>query len=263
MKQVPITLTIAGSDSGGGAGIQADLKTFSALETFGTTAITCLTAQNPDGVSGIHEVPASFIESQLEAILHYFPVSACKTGMLFSNPIIHSVIQILKKYPKVQMVVDPVMIATSGAKLLKDDAIESIKNDLIPMAVLITPNLDEASLLLGKEIKYEDEMEPAARDLFAKFRVPVLLKGGHLLQAKSAIDLLFDGISLYKFEKLYQRNRNTHGSGCTFSAAITAFLAHGESLPSAVGKAKEYIHLALEYAIETGETNHIHHMYEE
>ncbi len=263
MKKVPITLSIAGSDSGGGAGIQADLKTFSALDTFGTTAITCLTAQNPDGVSAILEVTPKFVEDQMEAILKFFPVSACKTGMLYSNKIIDSVLKVLNNYPNLLLVVDPVMIATSGAKLLQDDAIENIKTNLLPRATIITPNLDEASLLLGKEIKYEEEMEPAIHMLFEKFKVPILLKGGHLLHAKSAIDLLFDGISVYRYEKLYQRNRNTHGSGCTFSSAITAFLAHGETLPSAVGKAKEYIHLALEYAIETGDTNHIHHLYSE
>ena len=259
MKNFPITLSIAGSDSGGGAGVQADLKTFSSLGTFGTTAFTCLTAQNPDGVTAIHEIPTSFIKAQLDAVLGYFPVSACKTGMLFSEEIIDAVWEILKSKPDIKLVVDPVMIATSGAKLLKDDAITALREKLIPISSLITPNLDEAALLLGDTIAHHYELENSAKRLFDIFKVPVLLKGGHLPKATEAIDILFDGTSIYNFKKPFLKERNTHGTGCTFSSAITAYLAHGLSLPEAVGHAKEYIHNAIEDSIQTGPTTHLNH----
>ncbi|MCZ8155049.1 MAG: bifunctional hydroxymethylpyrimidine kinase/phosphomethylpyrimidine kinase [Leptospira sp.] len=263
MKNYPITLTIAGSDTGGGAGVQADLKTFSSLSTFGTTVFTCLTAQNPDGVSAIHEIPASFIKQQLSAVLDYFPVNAAKTGMLFSKSIIMTVGEILAKHKEIKVVVDPVMIATSGAKLLQDDAIESMKSTLIPLATLLTPNLDEASHLLGEHIASYDELEKAAKNLYDLFHVPILLKGGHLKNAIDAVDVLFDGKSIYEFKKKYLQNKNTHGTGCTYSSAITAYLARGMSLVEAVGHAKEYIHSALENSIQTGKVLHMNHFPDE
>ncbi|TGN19417.1 bifunctional hydroxymethylpyrimidine kinase/phosphomethylpyrimidine kinase [Leptospira idonii] len=259
MKELPITLTIAGSDSGGGAGVQADLKTFSSLATFGTTAFTCLTAQNPDGVSAIHEIPSSFIKEQLEAVLNYFTVAACKTGMLFSEEIILTVSEILKSKKEIKLVVDPVMIATSGAKLLKDEAVKALRETLIPLATVITPNLDEASFLLGEPISKYEDLESSAKKLFTIFKVPILLKGGHLTNTETASDLLFDGTSVYTYQKPYLKGKNTHGTGCTFSSAITAFLAHGLSLQEAVGHAKEYIQHALEESIQTGKTNHLNH----
>jgi len=259
MKDLPVSLTIGGSDSGSGAGIQADLKTFTMLETFGTTALTCLTAQNPDSVSAIEAVSDSFLKAQLDSIFNYFPVVSAKTGMLFSKSLIEVVTKFFSNHKSVQLVVDPVMVATSGAKLLQDEAIEVLVNKLIPLAYIITPNLDEASLLLGREIKEVDELERSVKELFDKFKVPVLLKGGHIQMATSAIDILYDGHSIYRYEKPYINNRNTHGSGCTFSAAISAFLARGISLPSAVGNAKEYIHRTFEDPIQAGPNNHMNH----
>lgn len=258
-KEFPITLTIAGSDSGGGAGVQADLKTFSSLATFGTTVFTCLTAQNPDGVSGIYEISPEFVSSQLQAVSNYFPIKAAKTGMLYSKDIIKSVVSFFYENPDIQLVLDPVMVATSGAKLLRDDAIQSLTEDLIPLAKLITPNLDEASLLLGDKINQYDQLVPMAKKLFQKLNVPVLLKGGHLPNASEATDVLYDGKSIYEFSKPYLKEKHTHGTGCTYSAAITAFLAHGKSLAEAVGSAKEYLHLTLEDDIITGPNHHLNH----
>jgi len=259
MKEFPITLTIAGSDSGGGAGVQADLKTLSSLSTFGTTVFTCLTAQNPDGVAAIHELPTSFIQHQLEAVLNYFPIKACKTGMLYSEPIINLVSDILSRHPEIQLVVDPVMIATSGAKLLQDDAIDAIRLKLIPIANLITPNLDEASLLLGRRIAEFDELENAAKDLYDLFHIPILLKGGHLKNVSIATDILYDGKSIFEYQKPYLKNVHTHGTGCTYSAAICAYLAKGLPLPKAVGHAKDYIQNSIENSIKTGNVTHLFH----
>ncbi|MCZ8344629.1 MAG: bifunctional hydroxymethylpyrimidine kinase/phosphomethylpyrimidine kinase [Leptospira sp.] len=260
MKELPITLTIAGSDSGGGAGVQADLKTFTALHTFGTTVFTCLTAQNPDGVSDVHEVPIDFVNAQLNAVQTFFPIKAAKTGMLFSEGIIKTVAEFFYENPEIQLVVDPVMVATSGAKLLLDDAIKSLAEELIPLAKLITPNLDEASLLIGKQIHEEDQLVPMAKEIFEKFKIPVLLKGGHLANTSEAIDVLYDGDSHYTFVKPFLKDRNTHGSGCTFSSAITAFLARGKKLPEAIGLAKEYLHKSIDESIVTGPTMHINHL---
>lgn len=258
-KEFPITLTIAGSDSGGGAGVQADLKTFSSLATFGTTVFTCLTAQNPDGVTGIYEISHDFVTSQLQAVATYFPIKAAKTGMLYSKDIIKSVSVFFYENPDIQLVLDPVMVATSGAKLLRDDAIRSLIEDLIPLAKVITPNLDEASLLLEEPINQYDQLVPMAKKLFQKYNVPVLLKGGHLPNAIEATDVLFDGKSIYEFSKPFLKEKNTHGTGCTYSAAITSFLAHGKNLAEAVGSAKEYLHQSLEDDIITGPTKHLNH----
>lgn len=258
-KEFPITLTIAGSDSGGGAGVQADLKTFSSLATFGTTVFTCLTAQNPDGVTGIYEISPDFVTSQLQAVATYFPIKAAKTGMLYSKDIIKSVSVFFYENPDIQLVLDPVMVATSGAKLLRDDAIQSLIEDLIPLAKIITPNLDEASLLLEEPINQYDQLVPMAKKLFQKYNVPVLLKGGHLPNAIEATDVLFDGKSIYEFSKPFLMEKNTHGTGCTYSAAITSFLAHGKNLAEAVGSAKEYLHQSLEDDIITGPTKHLNH----
>lgn len=258
-KEFPITLTIAGSDSGGGAGVQADLKTFSSLATFGTTVFTCLTAQNPDGVTGIYEISPDFVTSQLQAVATYFPIKAAKTGMLYSKDIIKSVSVFFYENPDIQLVLDPVMVATSGAKLLRDDAIQSLIDDLIPLAKIITPNLDEASLLLEEPINQYDQLVPMAKKLFQKYNVPVLLKGGHLPNAIEATDVLFDGKSIYEFSKPFLKEKNTHGTGCTYSAAITSFLAHGKNLAEAVGSAKEYLHLSLEDDIITGPIQHLNH----
>ncbi|MGJ4753152.1 bifunctional hydroxymethylpyrimidine kinase/phosphomethylpyrimidine kinase [Leptospira kmetyi] len=262
-KIKPVTLTIAGSDSGGGAGIQADLKTFTALNTFGTSAITCLTSQNPSGVTGILEVDAEFLEKQILAVLDYFPVQAIKTGMLFSTAIIEktsSLLSVRKKSEKTfSLVIDPVMVATSGAKLLQDSAIEALLFKLIPIADLITPNLDEAEILSGRKIGKAEEMPDLAKEIFEKFKVPILLKGGHLQNEKIALDILYDGKALYKFEKPFVSGFYPHGTGCTYSSAITSYLASGESLPKAVLHAKEYLHAAIEQAYTAGKDKTLNH----
>ncbi|PJZ29015.1 bifunctional hydroxymethylpyrimidine kinase/phosphomethylpyrimidine kinase [Leptospira kmetyi] len=262
-KIKPVTLTIAGSDSGGGAGIQADLKTFTALNTFGTSAITCLTSQNPSGVTGILEVDAEFLEKQILAVLDYFPVQAIKTGMLFSTSIIEktsSLLSVRKKSEKTfSLVIDPVMVATSGAKLLQDSAIEALLFKLIPIADLITPNLDEAEILSGRKIGKAEEMPDLAKEIFEKFKVPILLKGGHLQNEKIALDILYDGKALYKFEKPFVSGFYPHGTGCTYSSAITSYLASGESLPKAVLHAKEYLHAAIEQAHTAGKDKTLNH----
>ncbi|XDD50351.1 bifunctional hydroxymethylpyrimidine kinase/phosphomethylpyrimidine kinase [Leptospira sp. WS92.C1] len=259
----PVTLTIAGSDSGGGAGIQADLKTFTALDTFGTSAITCLTSQNPSEVTGIFEVNADFLEKQIRAVLGYFPVKAIKTGMLFSTAIIEKTCSVLSEYKNkganFSLVVDPVMVATSGAKLLQDSAIKALLEKLIPISDLITPNLDEAEILSGKRIDKSSEMPDLALQIFEKYRVPVLLKGGHLKNETIALDLLFDGKEFTKLEKPYITGFYPHGTGCTYSSAITSYLAHGNSLIKAAGLAKRYLHAAIEQAYSAGKDRTLNH----
>lgn len=261
-KNKPVTLTVAGSDSGGGAGIQADLKTFTALGTFGTSAITCLTAQNPSGVTGILEVDVDFLEKQISAVMDYFPVKAVKTGMLFSKALIertHSLLSARKKKEPFFLIIDPVMVATSGAKLLQDSAIDALLNRLIPIAELITPNLDEAEILSGKKIKDSSEMRDLAKEIFDKFRIPVLLKGGHLQGEKIALDILYDGNKIFSYEKPFVSGFYPHGTGCTYSSAITSYLALGNPLSDAVRKAKEYLHAAIEQAYTAGKDKTLNH----
>lgn len=259
----PVTLTIAGSDSGGGAGIQADLKTFTALGTFGTSAITCLTSQNPSSVTGILEVNANFLEKQILAVLDYFPVKAIKTGMLFSTSIIEKTSSILSKRKKEEnhffLVIDPVMVATSGAKLLQDSAIDVLLTKLIPIGSLITPNLDEAEILSGKKINTSAEMPDLAKEIFEKFKVPTLLKGGHLQNEKVAIDVLYDGKKISKFEKPFVNGFYPHGTGCTYSSAIASYLALGKNLIEAIDYAKEYLHAAIEQSYIAGKDKTLNH----
>ncbi|EQA64761.1 bifunctional hydroxymethylpyrimidine kinase/phosphomethylpyrimidine kinase [Leptospira alexanderi] len=262
-KIKPVTLTIAGSDSGGGAGIQADLKTFTALDAFGTSAITCLTSQNPLGVTGILEVNADFLEKQILAVLDYFPVKSIKTGMLFSTAIIEKTSYLLSKRKNTEknfsLVIDPVMVSTSGAKLLQESAIDALLTKLIPLADLITPNLDEAEILIGKKISRSQEMPNSAKIIFEKFKVPVLLKGGHLQNEEVALDILFDGKNISKFEKPFVNGFYPHGTGCTYSSAITSYLARGEKLVEAVRFAKEYLHAAIEQSYIVGKDKMLNH----
>lgn len=258
MINTPCTMTIAGSDSGGGAGIQADLKTFLAHDVFGTSAITCLTAQNPSGVNGILEVPTDLLEKQMEAILDFFPITAAKTGMLFSKAIIDVVVQIIKK-KKIKLVCDPVMVASSGARLLQEDAIASIRTDLIPLSYLLTPNSDEAEIFLGSPIRDIEDMEDAARNLFGLFKIPILLKGGHLHKDARVKDILFDGRELHSFPSEYITGVSTHGTGCTYSAAITANLALGKDLKTAVLHAKMYLHNTIQKSLSIGNSTTLNH----
>ena len=241
----PIALTIAGSDCSAGAGIQADLKTFAALGVYGLTAVTCIVAEVPRKVSRIEPATATIVREQIEVLLKNFRVGAIKTGLLCSANIVSAVAQAIQETKKetarsIPLVVDPVMIATSGDDLLEPQAIESYKNKLFPLATLITPNLDEAALLLEATITNRRQMASAAKALAKKFRVSILLKGGHL-RGDNAIDLLFHQGQLTEFSAPFVHGVETHGTGCTYSAAITAGLASGFSLEEAIKTAKKFV----------------------
>ena len=243
--EVPVALTIAGSDSSAGAGIQADLKTFGALGVYGLTAITCVVAETPGRVSKIEAVSAAMVSAQIEVLLKNFPVAAIKTGLLFSGEIVSEVARTLRAHTAkgnatTPLVIDPVMVATSGDLLLRDDAIESYERDLFPLAALVTPNLGEATRLLGEAIQDLPAMREAGAKLAKKYRVPILLKGGHL-SGENAIDLLFVAGNVVEFSAPFSRGIATHGTGCTYSAAITAGLASGLSLEEAVRRAKKFV----------------------
>lgn len=245
IKRLPIALTIAGSDSGGGAGIQADLKTFAALGVHGASAITCITAQNPRGVTGIQAIRADMVRKQIEAVFAELQPDAVKTGMLFSAEIIRTVAEFFERGNRPPLVVDPVMVATSGAVLLKPSAIRILKHRLSPLAKLITPNLDEAALLLGRKLTSRNDLHAAARELHERYGCAVLVKGGHLRTLREAVDVFFDGKACQEFVASRVRGVSTHGTGCTYSAAITAQLARGEELSGAVALAKPFITRAI------------------
>ena len=240
-------LTIAGSDSGGGAGIQADLKTISALGAYGMSVITALTAQNTLGVSAVHAPPASFTGEQLDAVFSDMGADAIKIGMVFSAEIAGIVAQKLRQYEARNIVLDPVMVATSGDALLAPEAVDTIVKALFPLARVITPNLAEAQALLGRPVKDTADMELAVKDLARLGAEAVLLKGGHL-ETNQATDLLYiaapETLEFFRAPKI--ETRNTHGTGCTLSAAIATYLALGYELKEAVRKAKEYLSQALE-----------------
>ena len=243
-------LTIAGSDSSGGAGIQADLKTMTANGVYGMSAITALTAQNTTGVTGIMDVTPEFLEKQIDAVFSDIFPDAVKTGMVSSSELIHVIADRLKKYNASNIVVDPVMVATSGAKLISDDAIETLKECLLPLATVITPNIPEAEVLSGMTIESEEDMEKAAKMIFEKYGCAVLCKGGH--QVNDANDLLYSSKGPVWFKGKRIDNPNTHGTGCTLSSAIASNLAKGESLENSVKAAKDYISGALEAMLDLG-----------
>lgn len=251
-KKLPVALTIAGSDSGGGAGIQADLKTFAALGAHGTCAITCLTAQNPRGVRGVHATTPENLRQQIEAVFDELPPAAVKTGMLFSADLINVVAAHFQKRRRTPLVIDPVMVATSGARLLKPAAMRALTECLLPLATLVTPNLDEAQLLLDLPIRDEEGLREAARRIHARFGCAALVKGGHLRGAREAVDIFFDGREEWMLSAPFVRGVSTHGTGCTYSAAITALLARGCSLPDAVTQAKEFITGAIAESVRAG-----------
>ena len=241
----PVALTVAGSDCSAGAGIQADLKTFTALGVYGLTAVTCIVAEVPGKVSWIEPVTARMVREQIEVLLKNFRVGAIKTGLLCSAEIVCSVAQAIQDSEKntarpIPFVVDPVMIATSGDNLLEPEAVESYKNKLFPLATIITPNLEEAALLLETPIKDRKQMENAAKALAKKYGASILLKGGHL-RGDNAIDLLFHHGELTEFSVPFVRGVETHGTGCTYSAAITSGLASGFSLEQAIKRAKKFV----------------------
>jgi hydroxymethylpyrimidine/phosphomethylpyrimidine kinase len=245
--QPPVAISIAGSDSSSGAGIQADLKTFTHFGVYALTVITCAVAEVPGIVSSIQTIDQETIRKQLELGLIHFPISVIKTGMLYSAEIINLVsdtLEALDPRKRPLMVVDPVMIATSGDPLIQPDAIERYTSRLFPLATVVTPNLDEASVLLNRQLKSAGEMRDGAVELYQRFRIPFLIKGGHLKSAE-AIDLLVDHEGVRGFSEPYQHGISTHGTGCTYSAAIAANLALNRSLQEAVGAAKQYVSAAI------------------
>jgi len=264
-----IALTIAGSDSSGGAGIQADLKTFAAHQVYGASVIVALTAQNTKGVSGIHAVPRDFVAQQMDAVFEDLDVTAVKIGMLATAELIETVAAGLKRHGAKNVVLDPVMIAASGARLLESAAVEAIRTHLFPLATLITPNLPEAAALLGTSMAETDQaMDEQAEKLAALGAANVLVKGGHGTGDVSSDLLLLAGGTRQRFNAPRLATRNTHGTGCTLSSAIAANLAKGLELPEAVGHAKTYISAAIAAADQVpvghghGPVHHFHHWWD-
>lgn len=244
-KELPVALSIAGSDSGGGAGIQADLKTFAALGVHGTSAITCITAQNPRRVLAVQPCTPEIVRQQIEAVFQELPPNAVKTGMLYSEAIIHVVVEFFKHSKRPPLVVDPVMVASSGAQLLHPSAMQALEKQLLPLAALTTPNLFEAEALTGRRLKDVEGLRGAARDIHERFGCAALVKGGHLRGGNEAADIFFDGKDELLLTAPFVRGVKTHGTGCSYSAAITAGLAAGRPLAQAVTSGKEYITQAI------------------
>lgn len=259
MNRTPArVLTIAGSDSGGGAGIQADLKTITVLGGFGMSVITALTAQNTLGVQGIFEVPISFIEQQFDAVATDIGVDAAKTGMLVSAAVVRAVAAKIRQHRIEKLVVDPVLTAKDGVRLIEDEAMETLVSDLLPLAFVVTPNVPEAELMAEMTISSAADMKEAARRI-RRFGVPnVIVKGGHL--PGEALDILYDGSTYHEFAAERIETKDTHGTGCTFSAALATGLALGKPLHDSVREAKSYITEVIRYAWRIGgghgPTNH-------
>jgi len=247
---IPKALTIAGSDSGGGAGIQADLKTFSAFRVFGMSVITAVTAQNSVGVQGVENLPPAFVARQLRSVLEDFGADAAKCGMLSTAPIIDAVATELASQRIEKLVVDPVMVAKSGDQLLQPEARAALADRILPLALLVTPNLPEAEVLAGIRVAEPEDMEEAARRIHLMGPRYVLVKGGHL--KGDATDLLWNGRDFTRFSTPRIDSQNTHGTGCTFSAAITAGLARGQALGDAIRSAKAYVTRAIREGFRAG-----------
>jgi hydroxymethylpyrimidine/phosphomethylpyrimidine kinase len=253
-KNLPVALTIAGSDSGGGAGIQADLKTFAALGVHGASAIACLTAQNPKRVLGIEVCSPKMLRQQIEAVFEELRPAAVKTGMLFSAQNVRVVAEFFRnifsvgrapRQSRMLLIVDPLMVSTNGAKLLEPAAIKILQEKLLPLATLATPNLDEAEILSGQKIASVEAMREAARKIHSQFGCAVLVKGGHLKNAREAADIFFDGKTELLLSAPFIKGVRTHGTGCTYSAAICAALALGNDLPRAVEIGKQFVTSAI------------------
>ncbi len=247
---VPKAMTIAGSDSGGGAGIQADLKTFAALGVYGTSAVTAITAQNTVGVTAVHEIPVDIIAAQIDAVVTDIGADAVKTGMLASTAIIECVSSEIRRHGVTQLVVDPVMVAKSGDTLLREDAVQSLCTQLIPLAALVTPNIPEAQTLTGVEISSDNDMRVAARRIIEMGARAVVVKGGH--REGPATDLFYDGSTFREFTAPRVETANTHGTGCTFASAAAAGLARGMNLRDAVALAKDYVTEAIRHSFPMG-----------
>jgi hydroxymethylpyrimidine/phosphomethylpyrimidine kinase len=250
-RRIPTAMTIAGSDSGGGAGIQADLKTFAALGVYGTSALTAITAQNTIGVTGVHEIPTDIIAAQIEAIITDIGADAVKTGMLSSSAIVEVVAQELKRHRVEALVIDPVMVAKSGDPLLQQEAVEALRAKLVPLAAVVTPNIPEAEVLTGLKITSLDDMRLAAEKIIEMDARGVVVKGGHL--AGPATDLFYDGSRFQEFTAPRIDTKNTHGTGCTFASAIAAGLARRLSVIDSVAQAKEYVTEAIRRSFPIGQ----------
>ncbi len=244
-SRIPTALTIAGSDSGGGAGIQADLKTFASLGVHGTVAITCVTAQTPNGVLAVQPCRPEMVRRQMEAVFNELRPGAVKTGMLYSSDIVRVIADFFKSGRRAPLIVDPVMIATSGAPLLRTSAVKAIREELLPLAVLVTPNLDETKALIGWKLRSVEDQRRAAREINSRYGCGVLVKGGHWRGLDEAVDIYYDGRTELLLKAPFVRGVSTHGTGCTYSAAVTGYLALGRPLPRAVVLAKEYITCAI------------------
>ena len=263
---MPSVLTIAGSDSSAGAGIQADLKTFAALGVYGTCAITAITAQNTRGVTAVQETPPDIVAAQIDAVAADIRPNAVKTGMLASAPIIEVVAAKVREYGLPNLVVDPVMVAKSGDRLLRDDAVTVLRDLLLPLAAVVTPNLPEAEVLAGFAIDSDEDVRRAAKEIVGLGARAVVVKGGHR-EAAEAVDVLYDGTIFRDYSARRIDTTSTHGTGCTFASAIAAYLARGEPLAEAVGRAKEYLTEALRRAYPLGgghgPVHHFHRWWEE
>jgi len=254
LSQVPVVLTIAGSDSGGGAGIQADLRTFAFHCVHGTSAITCVTAQNTLGVARVDAMPTEAVIAQIEAVVKDIGVQAAKTGMLLNQEIISAVAEQIETLQINNLVVDPVMVSRTGAQLIDDHAVKTLRNALLPKAAIVTPNRYEAQILSGLPINTIDDMRAAAQVIHRNLKVKaVLVKGGGMQGKCHGVDICFDGEKLETLMTKQVETKNTHGTGCTLSAAIAANLAMGMDLWSAVQKAKTYVTTALTYALDIGQ----------
>lgn len=261
MDRVRTALTIAGSDSGGGAGIQADLKTFSALGVFGMSAITAITAQNTVAVTAVFELPTDLIAAQIDAVVTDIGVDAAKTGMLSSAEIIRTVAGKVREHGISTLVVDPVMVATSGDRLLRADAVEALRMELLPLATVATPNLPEAEVLTGLTITSLEQMREAARQIVGLGAGSVIVKGGHL--EGDAIDIFYDGTHFLELPARRISTTSTHGTGCTLASAIAALLATGEPLEAAISGAKAYVTAAIERAYPIGHGHGpVHHFHQ-
>ena len=262
-EKVPVALTIAGSDSSAGAGVQADLKTFSGLGVYGLTAVTCIVAEIPGKVSRIEPASARIVREQIEVVAKGFPIAAIKTGLLCSAEIISIVAKTILDLDKmsgsrIPLVIDPVFVATSGDPLLDPAAIETYENELFPLASLITPNLDEAGRLLGTKIKDWQSMHHAGKELEKRFETGILLKGGHLA-GERAVDLLFANGKVVEFSAPKVFGVATHGTGCTYSAAIAAGLAFGRPLEEAITQAKNFVTESIRNHLQWGDLHALHH----
>ena len=258
-------LTIAGSDCSGGAGIQADLKTFSANGVFGMSAVTAVVAENTCRVISIHDVPPKLIREQITAVFEDIPPDAVKVGMLSGAETMRAVAESFRQYRPRHTVIDPVMVAKGGCSLMQQEALDTLKREILPLCEVLTPNIPEAETLVGRELRTKEDLQDACREIAALGARCVLLKGGHLSEDRDAEDLLFDGETFHTYTTKRIPTKNTHGTGCTFSSAITAHLALGKSVPDAVAAAKDYVTMAIAHALDLGHghgpTHHFYDLY--